>query len=143
MTNCNSTDNNGFDVSRKANCPQNGMPYSQVKINTILHQIRKPWQLKLPNQHYYFCDDPDCDVVYFGEDNSTFIRSDLRTSVGQKSNEGNKTICYCFDVSSSDLESDAALKTSRAFVIEQTKNASCDCETRNPSGKCCLKNFPQ
>jgi hypothetical protein len=126
----------------KAVCPINGLSYSRVKAQTILHQIKKPWQLNLPDQNYFFCDDPKCDVVYFGEDRSTFVRDDLRISVGQKLHGQEKTICYCFDVQLSDIGSDKALEKAKIFVVEQTKNSTCDCELRNPSGKCCLKNFP-
>ncbi|MEE8379319.1 MAG: hypothetical protein V3R49_02975 [Gammaproteobacteria bacterium] len=140
MTNCDLTHTNETATPRKAPCPVNGLSYSRVKVKTILHQVKKPWQLNLLNQNYFFCDDPNCDVVYFGEDKSVLVRSDLRISVGQKSQDREKTICYCFDVQFSDLDVDKV--RARAFVVEQTKNGSCDCELRNPSGKCCLKNFP-
>ena len=141
MTNCDYTNDNKLAASRKAVCPINGLSYSRVKIKTILHQVKKPWQLNLLDQNYFFCDDPNCDVVYFGEDNSTLFRNDLRISVGQKSQSQNKTICYCFDVQFSDIDAFKAREKVKAFVVEQTKHGSCDCELRNPSGKCCLKNF--
>jgi hypothetical protein len=55
-------------------------------------------------------------------------------------------VCYCFDISMADIE--AARKENdgdacRQFVIQQTKASTCDCETRNPSGKCCLGDFPK
>jgi hypothetical protein len=143
MTNCDNTNNNKLAASRKAVCPINGLSYSRVKIKTILHQVKKPWQLNILDQNYFFCDDPNCDVVYFGEDNSTLFRNDLRISVGQKSQDREKTICYCFDVKFSDLGADRTQEKAKTFVVEQTKNGSCDCELRNPSGKCCLKNFPK
>jgi len=31
----------------------------------------------------------------------------------------------------------------KSFVIEKTKGHFCECEARNPSGKCCLKDFPK
>jgi hypothetical protein len=31
----------------------------------------------------------------------------------------------------------------REFVVEQTKLKHCACEVQNPSGKCCLKDFPK
>lgn len=127
--------------TNKAICPVNGKSYSGVSIKTILHHVKKPWQLNVPNQSYYFCNDPNCDVVYFGEDNFTLGRNDLRIEVGQKSHDPNRTICYCFDVTKSDLSSDKTREQSKSFVLKQTKNSTCDCEIRNPSGKCCLKYF--
>ncbi|WP_455199423.1 putative iron-sulfur cluster-binding metallochaperone [Kaarinaea lacus] len=135
MSNCATTPTN------TAICPVNGRSYRGVSLKTILHQLKKPWSHRLPEQAYYFCDDPHCDVVYFGENNLTLHRGDLRIEVGQKSQATNKTICYCFDVTTSDLASSKAREESRAFVIDQTRNATCDCEIKNPSGKCCLKDF--
>ena len=142
MTNSEPSNDNKTTSPRKAICPINGLGYSRVKARTILHQIKKPWQLNLLYQNYYFCDDPACDVVYFGEDKSTLARNDLRITVGQKSQALDKTLCYCFDIQFSDLNAEKARVKAKTFVVEQTKNNSCDCELRNPSGKCCLKNFP-
>jgi len=143
MTSCDPSNDNKTTSIKKAICPINGLSYSRVKTKTILHQIKKPWQLNLLKQDYFFCDDPACDVVYFGEDKSTLVRNDLRITVGQKSQGQEKTICYCFDIQLSDLDAEKARLNAKAFVVEQTKNNSCDCELRNPSGNCCLKNFPK
>ena len=37
----------------------------------------------------------------------------------------------------------AANKEIKDFVIKSTKEKTCACTTRNPSGKCCLKDFPK
>jgi len=49
-------------------------------------------------------------------------------------------LCYCFGVSSADFERNPA---TRDFVMAQTKANLCSCETSNPSGRCCLKDFPK
>lgn len=127
---------------KTAVCPRNGHSYAGVAMRTVLHQVRQPWSRDITKQAYYFCDDPDCDVVYFGEDLSLLMRDDLRNTVGQKSKTSDKTLCYCFDIDAAALLTREEQQRARAFVIEQTRNANCDCETRNPSGRCCLKNFP-
>ena len=43
--------------------------------------------------------DPECDVVYFGQDNSIIEKSALRTVVGIKEKSDTFPICYCFGVS--------------------------------------------
>jgi len=48
-------------------------------------------------------------------------------------------VCYCFGVSRSDFRNDPATKD---YVIAQTKAGLCSCDTSNPSGRCCLKDFP-
>lgn len=121
--------------SKTAPCPVNGKYYKQVKRKTILHHVTRPWSRKLPEQAYYYCSDPDCDVIYFGKDNSMLTSSDMRLSDIKRSN----TICFCFDISKEDLKKEKEL--TKTFVVEQTRHSTCDCEIRNPSGKCCLKNF--
>lgn len=120
-------------------CPVNGREYAEVSLATILHHLRQPWLANLKQQRYFFCQDPDCDVVYFGEDDVLVRQSELRTPVGIKSHQGNATLCYCFGVSREDAEGDPEI---RDFVIRQTREKNCACESRNPSGRCCLKDFP-
>ncbi|MEJ2141505.1 MAG: hypothetical protein P8Y24_03970 [Gammaproteobacteria bacterium] len=130
MSTCNS-----HTSTKTAPCPVNGKYYKQVKRKTILHQVTRPWARQLPEQAYYYCDDPQCDVVYFSEDASLINSNDMRTEKTVRSN----TICFCFDISKDNLKDNKA--TCRDFVTEQTRQSACDCEIRNPSGKCCLKEF--
>ena len=126
---CNSSD------TKHALCPANGKRYKQVKRKTILHQISRPWDKALPDQNYYYCSDPECDVIYFGENKQIITSDEMRDS----SQLNRNNICHCFDISKQDLQQHENL--CKAFVIEQTRNGVCDCEIRNPSGKCCLKDF--
>lgn len=121
-------------------CPNNGKKYLEVPYSTVLHHFKAPWKLIPKEQAYYFCDDPECDVVYFGYDNSTIAKDQLRTRVGIKESADNALICYCFGVSKSEAQTEELAKL---FVIEQTKNSQCSCTTFNPSGRCCLKDFPK
>lgn len=121
-------------------CPVNRKSYSEVAIGTVFHHIKQPWTYQLRNQAYYFCDDPECDVVYFGLDNTTIKTDSLRTKVGIKDQDNDSLICYCFGVNRQQSNNNPEAK---AFVIEQTKNHRCSCDTSNPSGRCCLKDFPK
>ena len=133
---------NNIGITSKAVCPVNGQTYSQISRRTVLHQVRKPWQRKLTAQNYYYCDDPNCDVVYFGNDRQVILQDELRQSVGQKSFAPDRPLCYCFDILMSDLQTEQEQDILKTFVAEKTKDSACDCEIRNPSGKCCLKDFP-
>lgn len=145
MSGCNVNDGKRGDAPRMANCPLNGDTYEWVPRKTLMHQLKSAWLKDLPKQGYYFCNSPDCDVVYFGEDGRLFPRHALRLDVGQKSRANERTLCYCFDVNFADAvdkKLDAHGRTAREYVIEQTRDGTCDCVVRNPSGKCCLKDFP-
>ncbi len=78
--------------------------------------------------------------MYFGDDDSIILRSQLRTRVGVKGDAGDDLICYCYGLSKEDFQRNP---TTKAFVIAQTKAGMCSCDTRNPSGRCCLKDFPK
>jgi len=114
---------------------------SNYVVNLAL-TIKEPWNLTFKQQTYYFCSDPDCDVVYFGSDNSSIHKDQLRTKVGIKETSDDALICYCFDVSRTTAQANEKAKA-KAFVIEQTKKLLCSCTAHNPSGKCCLKDFPK
>lgn len=121
-------------------CPVDGHRCLPVGMRTVLHHLSRPWTQALPDQPYYFCDTPACDVVYFGGDGTTLNRTAVRTVVGIKEVSESAPLCYCFGASKSDAQSNPAI---RAFVVEQTKKGNCTCTTSNPSGRCCLKNFPR
>jgi len=140
VSDCCQTSKQIQDVPKRHNCPENNIKYGAVHYKTLLHHVKEPWRLALKEQAYYFCDDPDCDVVYFGLDNSVIFKNQLRTRIGIKTRSNDDLICYCFGVSKSEAQANGLIK---AFVIEQTKKSSCACTTRNPSGKCCLEDFPK
>lgn len=146
MSNCCGSTNNGDQCGgqnnspRKFTCPSNHQQYIEVSKKTIIQQITSPWQHQLNDQQYYFCDDPDCDVVYFGLDGSVINKSELRMPVGVKESDEDTLICYCFGVSKTQANENTEIKT---YVTQQTKEKNCACDIRNPSGRCCLKDFPK
>ena len=139
MSDCCSNSCSQSDIDHTHRCPVNGKEYKGVSEKTILHHIDEPWQWEGKKQNYYFCDDPECDVVYFGQDDSVVRKSELRTVVGVKEKSGSFPICYCFGISANQAATNPLTKK---FVVDKTKGHVCECEVRNPSGKCCLKDFP-
>lgn len=140
MSDCCSTSGARKTTPGKHACPTNGVEYKEVSLKTVLHHIINPWNRVVKDQAYYFCDDPECDVVYFGEDNSVIQRSEIRTLIGVKENAPHALLCYCFGVTKAEA---AANPMAKDFVLQKTKAGLCSCETSNPSGRCCLKDFPK
>lgn len=140
MSSCCSNSKTPTSAPTKHPCPKNNKDGVLVPTSTIYHHLKQPWKWQAQDQAYYFCDDPDCDVVYFSEDNSIIEENKLRTKVGIKTQADNDLICYCYGVSLNEAKQDTSIKD---FVIKMTKQNSCACETRNPSGRCCLKDFPK
>mgnify|MGYP001826227861 FL=1 len=120
-------------------CPVNGQKYLQVSIRTMLHHISSPWEWTGKEQGYYFCNDPNCDVVYFGEDDSVITKTGIRTVVGIKEQRPDALSCYCFGVSNLEAQRHPDI---RDFIISKTQAGICSCDTTNPSGRCCLKDLP-
>ena len=129
-----------FDSSTHHSCPVNGQVYPAVDLRTVLHQVERPWAYSWGDMRHFFCDAPDCDVVYFTQSNQVINRDQLRVRIGQKEQAPDRPLCYCYGVSHAQSLADAAIKP---FVIAQTKVGNCSCEVRNPSGRCCLKDFPK
>lgn len=140
MADCCSSKSSEAPKKKMHRCPRNGIEYHELAVRTIKHHIKRAWEWEPGNRRYFFCEDPDCDVVYFADDDSVILTSQLRTRIGIKTTDDDALVCYCFGISKADAQSDATL---RAYVLEQTKNGECSCDTRNPSGRCCLKDFPR
>jgi len=137
MSDCCTTTQDQQTPKRHA-CPENDQEYIKVPYQTILHHLKEPWNVALEEKAYYFCDDSECDVVYFGLDDTKIVKNQLRTKIGIKEASDDSLICYCFGVSKHEAKSNQQAKE---FVIEKTKQKLCECNTLNPSGRCCLKDF--
>jgi hypothetical protein len=81
-------------------------------------------------------------IVYF-EDKSgqQFTVDDLRVRVGFKVKNDPIPLCYCFGVLESHVR-DEITRTGRTTIPDRIsrliREGLCACESRNPSGACCL-----
>lgn len=125
---------------KKYSCPVNLIDYPEVSVQTIIHHINEPWRWKQEAEHYYFCNDPSCYVAYFGDNGDIITKAQLRSHSGQELSPQSDLLCYCFGITASDVTNQPDI---RNFVVKQTRNGICSCKTRNPSGRCCLKDFPK
>ena len=97
-------------------------------------------------QPYYFCDAPDCDVVYVSALGDHLITKDqLTVRVGIKEREDPVPLCYCFGCDRlavrDDISSTGDTDIQRV-ITSRVKAGECRCEETNPSGSCCLGTFP-
>jgi len=125
----------------RAICSACGEHCFSVSRQTMLHQVQFPDNQSIPKGDYAFCANKECHVGYFSTVNM-IPKSLLRAfQVDQPA-----MLCHCFDISESVYR--AALQSGlseaiKAFVAQQTKARVCACESRNPSGRCCLVSFKQ
>ncbi|MGR8931367.1 MAG: putative iron-sulfur cluster-binding metallochaperone, partial [Gammaproteobacteria bacterium] len=118
MSDCCSTSFATASFPKRHVCPVNGKEYGLVSSSTIKQHIKSPWLWNEKNQGYYFCSDPNCEVVYFGQDDSVIEKSSVRTEIGVKETSENALVCYCYGVTKAEARSDASI---RDFVAGQTK----------------------
>jgi len=122
-------------------CPECGQRSKSVSLKTVLHHVKQVWASKLSDQQYYFCPAAECNVVYFATEQArTITKAEIRTLIGSQEESADALICFCFGVSKAEAANNKDIK---AFVITQTKASLCSCATANPSGRCCLKDFPK
>ncbi len=68
-------------------------------------------------QALFFCDDPECEVVYFGEDGSTILKSQLRTRVGVKEDSGDSTQLRALRADITTLAVDAIVNAANSSLL--------------------------
>lgn len=125
---------------QKQVCPACKQVSLSVPRDTVRLHIKAPWAHPLNADTYYFCRTQACEVVYFSDKDETIQKADIRTRIGVKETDDDSLICFCFGVSRAVAATNKGVKD---FVVEQTKASSCSCEIINPSGQCCLKDFPR
>ena len=111
--------------------------------NTLKRQVRDRLD---PQINYHFCENPDCDVVYYNDhDTSAFHQADLIHRVTIKDESPQTRLCYCFKVLKQQaLDEISRTGTTNVFETIQSKmkpGQSCFCEKANPRGDTCTKDI--
>ena len=135
MSHCCSNLVSETQIAKTRQCPRDGVRCHTVSATTIKHHIKKAWAWVAKDQAYYFCANPDCDVIYFGEDDVILDITALRTEVGIKQSSELALVCYCYGVTKHEAVNNPE---AYRFILRETKQKHCASETRNPSGSCCL-----
>lgn len=123
-------------------CPINGLvskPVARITVESLVNP-----EVTLLSQPYYFCDDPNCDIVYVSTLGDHLITKDqLRVRVGLKEKEDPIPLCYCFGYERSHVWQDIRTighTDLPKIITRRVKAGECRCEVTNPSGNCCLGN---
>jgi len=129
-------------------CPVCGQPAKKVKRLTVEALLRPAAVPQIGATQYYFCETTACSVVYFPYDDGAalFRQSDLAVRVGLKQTADPVPLCYCFGITQKDVRKEIQ-ETGTSTAVQRIKTevqaGNCTCETKNPSGKCCLGNVTQ
>lgn len=119
-------------------CPVSGFSGEPVPWLTVAALTARPVP---PQQTFWLCRDPTCEVAYFGSSEALISTRELRTEPGFKAS-ATGLVCYCFLRRREELTTPGG-----AAIFENVKRrvkaGDCACEVRNPSGKCCLRDLWQ
>lgn len=121
-------------------CPGCGKSGREVAGKTVRAILKPSAAAGLDKEAYRFCDEPTCDVLYF--DGAFAARKDQASiRIGIKETEDPVSLCYCFEFTRADVRAQVQA-TGRSTIPEriaaEIKAGHCACETKNPSGVCCL-----
>ncbi len=122
-------------------CPRCGAVGREVGDETIAAMLAPDAATSLLAVERRFCRTPTCSVLYYGADGRLVEKGASRVRVGLKETEDPIPLCYCFGFSRADVRREVAatgLSTIPARITAEVKAGRCECETKNPSGACCL-----
>ena len=123
-------------------CPVCKNKAKEVSAITVKSLVKSEYLKELSSvKDFFYCQTPNCEVIYF-KPNEIIIQEHLIKEVGIKEWSSPKTVCYCFNWTKEKI-SDEVNKLGKTNAIgdisEKMNSIGCDCEHKNPSGKCCLK----
>ena len=125
------------DPDRCSSCDGQGRPVSR---KTVLLMLKPELLGQAMHGSYSFCSARDCPTVYFeDESGEQFTVNDLRMRVGLKVKGDPIPVCYCFGFDEKHIrdEIEGSGKTSIPRKVSRLIRGVL-CESRNPSGMCCL-----
>lgn len=132
-----------YDSNGMAVCPIcRNEGYEVDKITVLIHVSEKKWPLE--DAKYYFCENPNCEVVYFTETSHTILKKeDVKTKVTFKEKTSPKPLCYCKQVTEEDVL--RAIERG-AKTVDEVKGMTGIggggmCKYTNPSGRCCSRSY--
>lgn len=120
-------------------CRQPGLAVGHRTVQALSHLPIRPGPVE---DEWWLCETPECPVVYFDtRSGRTLHTSNVRCRVATKVATGPKSVCYCFSFSDADVVADLrehGQSRVKQYIRERVRDGSCECEIRNPSGRCCL-----
>lgn len=129
-------------TSETLSCPSCTTTGKTVELRTVRALVRPEAKDSVrEDSSYAVCHDSECRVVYFEAGGSTLTEAALTTRVGFKQGPAPHPICYCFGLTEESIADEihrTGATGASAMITAEVKAGRCECETKNPTGKCCL-----
>lgn len=126
----------------RAECPISKTSSRKVQRRTLEHLLKPEKIAAIRNVQYYYCTAPDCNVVYFSnEDVPRFTVEDISVKALSKDNGDDVNVCYCFNWTRGRIKEEIAQtgrSTASLQIAQEVKAGTCACDIKNPKGECCL-----
>ncbi|MBI0582335.1 MAG: (2Fe-2S)-binding protein [Methanomassiliicoccales archaeon] len=122
------------------NCKKEGLEVE--KITVANHAKETCWPLG--NEQFDYCDNPECEVVYFTSSGMrTLKKSDVKTRVTFKEKEAPRPLCYCKQVTEEDVINaiEGGAKNFEEVRAATGIGGGGQCKITNPAGRCCSRNY--
>jgi len=78
VNDCCAPGNKGLKTAKKIRCFDCNQFSAEVSLKTLFHHLKTPWNVKISEQKSYFCENADCEVVYFFSDNDIHLSTELK-----------------------------------------------------------------
>ncbi|MFN7105588.1 MAG: cation transporter [Pyrobaculum sp.] len=119
-------------------CPTCGVMGFLVLKATVVNHVREELWPKLSSRNW-FCPNPTCQVVYFGD--LVITKELVKTRVFHKESSPDRPLCYCAGVTEADARRHLATccKTLEDLKKHTGLGTGRWCVVTNPSGRCCLE----
>jgi hypothetical protein len=129
--------------SKRIACPICGEFGKGIELFTVRSLVKEMFVAAIREDVYFFCADPDCEVVYYSFCKDVIKKYQIKTRVGLKEKETPRPVCYCFGHTMEDIQDEIQQKgrsTALKDIFDKIQAGLCHCEDANPEGRCCLGN---
>ncbi len=121
-------------------CGNKGKPVSEITLKSL---VKEPVLEAIESlDGFFYCETPTCGVVYFNNEQQVYLyKEDVNVRVGIKETESPIPVCYCFGWTQEKIFEQIKQPGKSTAVKEisaRVKSGECECEKKNPSGRCCL-----
>lgn len=145
---CDRSGGNEYDRSEEVIlCPACKKEGDHVKNVTVRHLVKKELIAKAGQCDYRICMNEKCDVAYYSEDLSIiFEKKDLKVPLWYKEDASPRYACYCSRITEEDViraVREQKLTEMNAIRKHYDPEAKCQCNVKNPTGKCCTNAFKE
>lgn len=128
-------------LSKRIGCPICGEFGKRVELFTVRSLVKEDFIAAIREEDYFFCADPDCEVVYYSFSKDAIRKYQIKTRVGLKEKEAPRPVCYCFGYTIEDIHREireTGKSTVEKDISDKISFGLCHCEDTNPEGRCCL-----